>query len=331
LEAERSELSGSTVNGMSEPDDPPVQPTVVVGYPDLAPSRPAPPSAGMARLPGQVRTLRLLLIACLALLVLSVAGLAAALTGTLSRVDELTQQVTAMGAQVEAASAQAASAAAAAARPSPSPSAAAAAAAQLTAAPALDSAVALPKGVDGSGAVLIGDANAQDVVEVYIDYQCPYCQRWEGLVGGPLIAKAVQPGSGILVKQYGLAFLGEVSSSLSPAGSSARAANAAACVLDSDGPDVFVPFSTALFAAADPSEPPGQFPVAQLTSLAKDAGASAGAISCIEGETFVPFVSATTKSGFLRGVTGTPTVVLNGKTLADSFGDADLARLVASG
>ena len=189
------------------------------------------------------------------------------------------------------------------------------AATQLGAASDLEAGVAMPAGVDSTGAVLIGDPDAANVVEVYVDYQCPFCQRWEEGIGTPLAAKALQPGSDLLIKQYNLAFLGESSPTLTPAGASARAASAAACVVNHDGVETFVDFSQAVFAAADPAEPPTQFTAEALTELATAAGASAESIACIEAEGNVPFVAATTKAGFGRGVGGTPTVIVNGQTL----------------
>jgi protein-disulfide isomerase len=144
-----------------------------------------------------------------------------------------------------------------------------------------------------------------------------------------LVDKAMQPGSDLLVKQYNLAFLGETSPTLSPAGASARAASAAACVLDIDGVDAFVAFNRAVFASADPSEPPGQFTAEALSGLASSAGASAETLACIQAEQNVPFVAATTKAGFERGVGGTPTVVVNGETVENPFTDATVAQLGA--
>jgi len=163
-----------------------------------------------------------------------------------------------------------------------------------------------------------------------VDYQCPFCQKWESDIGSNLVQKALQPGSGLLVKQYNLAFLGETSADLNPAGASARAASAAACVLHSDGVEPFAAFSNLLFATADPSEPPGQFPAEQLADLATRAGASQAAIACINDETYVPFVAATTQTGFSRGVGGTPTVLLNGRTLDNPFTDAELLALAGA-
>ncbi len=317
---------------MSEPSGGPIEPTVVVGYPELAPPttpKPGQLTPALDRLTGQVRALRWILTGCVALLALIAIGLAVTLTQTNAELTRLSGDLAALGAQVQSPPAQPT-----VAPPTPAASAAASAAAEeapLGAAPALDSSIAVPGGADSTGAILIGDPAATDVVEVYVDYQCPYCQQWESLVGAALVDRAIEPGSGLLVKQYNMAFLGETSSSLVPAGASARAANAAACVMDVDGPEVFVPFSASIFGAADPSEPPGQFPAKQLVSLAKAAGASAEAVTCIEDEKHVPFVAATTQGAFVRGINGTPTVVLNGVKLANASADERLTSLAAGG
>ena len=294
-------------------------PTTVVGYPQAASATAPTANPGVASLRSQVRTVRYLVLACLGLLVVLAVGLGVALASSRAQLDDLSAQVAALS---EAA-------------PAPQPVAAATAAPQqeatvkqLGAAPALAAGTGIPAGADEAGAVLIGDPNAANVVEVYIDYQCPFCQRWEKTIGEALAAKALQPGSDLLLKQYNLAFLGETSPTLEPAGASARAASAAACVLDRDGVEVFVAFSSAVFAAADPSEPPGQFTAEVLSGLARDAGASGEAVRCIEAEENVPFVAATTQAGFGRGVGGTPTVVVNGTTLGNPFTDPALASLI---
>jgi protein-disulfide isomerase len=185
-----------------------------------------------------------------------------------------------------------------------------------------------PNGTDEGGAVLVGDSDATTVVETFVDYQCPFCQRWEAMFGTALMDRALQPGSGLLVKQHNLAFLKETSATLTPAGASARAANAAACVVDHDGAAKFAKFSRSLFEVADPAEPPGQFTAEILVELATRAGVSAQTLTCIEEEQFVPFVAATTQAGFARGVTGTPTVVVNGATVNNAFSDPAVTGLV---
>lgn len=278
---------------------------------------------GMASLRSAVSSVRILAIASLALLVVVAAGLVFGIASLRAQVDDLSTQI----------AAQADAVAAVVADPAPAVEAPAAAAepetTQLGDAGELPVGTATPAGFDSTGAVLIGDPAATDVVEVYVDYQCPFCQKWEKELGAALVERALRPGSGLLVKQYNLAFLGETSTDLQPAGASARAASAAACVLAEDGVEVFSAFNTLVFAAADPSEPPTQFMADALSGYARDAGASDAALACIEAETHVPFVAVSTQSGFGRGVGGTPTVVLNGRTLDNPFTDADLVALTA--
>jgi protein-disulfide isomerase len=309
----------------SAPDAGPT-PTTVVGYPTTTAAAPAAgfASPGMASLRGQVRTVRYLVVACLGLLVVLAVGLGVALASSRAQLDDLSAQVSALGEQAATAVAQPAEG-------QPPAEQQAAPVTQLGAAGDLEAGVTVPAGVDSTGAVLIGDPDAANVVEVYVDYQCPFCQRWEEGIGAPLASKALEPGSDLLIKQYNLAFLGETSPTLTPAGASARAANAAACVVNHDGVETFVEFSRAVFGAADPSEPPTQFSAEALTELATAAGASGDSIACIEGEANVPFVAATTKAGFGRGVGGTPTVIVNGQTLGNPFTDPAIEQLLTAG
>jgi protein-disulfide isomerase len=238
----------------------------------------------------------------------------------------LTSQVSALEAKVDALTAriseERSTAGGSAAAPSPAP-------APQSGAPAPAPAdLAVPSGADKGGAIVVGDPDAAQVVEVYVDYQCPYCQRWEAEIGTALMERAMAPGSGIVVRQYNMAFLGEANRSLDPPGASARAASAAACVLEGEGVDSFVAFNTAIFALPASTDPQARFDAASLAALAGGLGASDETLSCIEKGDFIPFVSATTQAAFARGVTGTPTVLINGKPLQDSFGDAQLLSLL---
>lgn len=277
---------------------------------------------GVGRLRRQVGVLRALTVVSLVLLVLvavwSVVG-----------IGYLTSQMSSLEAKVDALSARLATQEASPTT-STSPDIPAASASP---APTRDSApsatdVAAPAGAGPSGAIVVGDPDAAKVVEVYVDYQCPYCQRWESEIGTALMERALQPGSGLAVRQYNMAFLGEANRSLDPPGASARAASAAACVLDGGGPEAFAAFNAAIFAAPGGADAATRFDVASLVALAGGQGASDGTLACIEEERYVPFVAATTQAAFARGVTGTPTVLVNGKPLQDSFGDPQLLALL---
>lgn len=300
---------------------------------DQAPS-PASPEQRPAHVPGmaQVRIdiarMRNLIVVVLLLVVLALVGMGAWIITLQSQINTLTARAAAVPVPVAAPSTPAPS--------TPAPTAPAAAApdqaspAATSAAAPLASEVVMPSGVDEAGAFVLGDPKATDIIEVYVDYQCPFCQRWEAQVGGDLVERAMQPNSGLQVRQYNLAFLGETSKDLTPAGASARAASAAACVMDGEGADTFARFTTELFTAADPSEPPGQFTADVLRDLATSAGASEATLACIDSEEFVPFVAASTQSGFGRGVNGTPTVYVNGIELENPFEDARLDALLVA-
>lgn len=199
---------------------------------------------------------------------------------------------------------------------------------EVSAAPPLEGVDRLPQGADASGALLIGNADAENVVEVFVDFQCPYCQRWEEQFGDALFAQATKDGGDLLVKLYPLAFLKETDVVTSP-GASARASNAAACIADSGDVVALNAFMIAVYASADPSEPDGQFPTEQLVELATTSGATDQVITCIQDQTFLPYVQAVTQGSFERGVGGTPTVIVNGDPAENPFTDEQLISLLS--
>lgn len=294
----------------------------VVGYPERAPGQaPAtatPPAAGL-------RAIRGLLISMVVLLLLLAGGMVVSIGSLRVEVSALTAQVHDLRAETteahERTQAQAAE--------SGAPGVESTEPQVQSQPPRFPEGAVAPVGTDVAGAILIGDPQAATVVEVYVDYQCPYCQRWEHEIGAALMQRALQPGSGLLVKQYNLAFLGETSQDLQPPGASARAASAAACVLEGDGVETFVSFNASVFASADPSEPPTQFATPVLADLARGLGAGDASIACIEEERFVPFAAISTQAGFARGVQGTPTVLINGTLVDSAFSDPALLTLAA--
>lgn len=189
---------------------------------------------------------------------------------------------------------------------------------------------AKPRAADEFGALLIGDRGGSSVVEVFVDFQCPYCQRWDKELGDALISRALTEESNLLVKINPLAFLGETTADLSVPGASARAANAAACIAEYEKPAVLASYVAAVYEVADPSEPPGQFPPSQLVNIATAAGAGVQTTECIRTGAFIAYVAEVTRNSFVRGVGGTPTVVLNGSLVQDPFRSPELVALAAN-
>lgn len=294
------------------------EPITVVGYPNLPPLSTSQSVPGLAGVKMAVSSVRALAIVTLVLVLFLTVGLVVGIVALRGQVSELSRQLADLSAQQVVLAQEGGE----------SGGATSSQTLQLPAAPALPEGTAVPAGVDGSGAALIGDSEAANVIEVYVDYQCPYCQRWEQQIGEVLAQKAQNPGSDLLVKQYNLAFLGETSASLDPPGSSARAASAALCVLEGEGPDAFAAFNAGIFQVADPNQSSVQFATADMSQLASDIGSSPTTVACIEEMRHVPLVALVTQAGFSRGVQGTPTIILNGRVLQDSFADPELLELL---
>lgn len=305
-------------------------PVTVVGYPDLPPAPSAQAIPGLAGIRMGISTARAIAIAALVLVVFALIGAVLGFAVLRGQISVLSAQVTALQDEqtqlLESVGSQPAPATASD-QPPQQQGESEASVAQLPPAPALPSGIPVPEGLDGSGAVLVGDPNASNVVEVYLDYQCPFCQRWEAEIGRVLSERALQPGSDLLVKHYVLAFLGETSPTLDPPGASARAASAALCVMEGEGPEAFTRFSEQVYASADPNEPAAQFATEVMSELAASLGASDATLQCIDKERHVTFVALGTQAGFGRGVQGTPTVVVNGRTVENSFSDTELLNL----
>ena len=302
-------------------------PVTVVGYPEHAPVSAGQTVPGLASVKIALTSLRALSIVTLVLVLVLAAASIVGIVSLRSQVSALSERVAELSTQQSARADEPVAADEPATSEQPD-TALQSQVAQLPPAPELPEGVAVPGGVDASGAIVIGDPQASNVVEVYVDYQCPYCQRWEQEIGEVLAQKAQDPSSDLVIKQYNLAFLGETSPTLEPPGSSARAASAALCILEGEGPAAFASFNAQIFAIADPNRSSVQFQAPELAQLAADAGASAPTIACIESQPHVPFVALSTQNGFARGVQGTPTVIVNGRTLDNSFADAELLSLL---
>jgi protein-disulfide isomerase len=98
---------------------------------------------------------------------------------------------------------------------------------------------------------------------------------------------------------------------------STRALNAAAVVVDAAGPEGFQKFHDLLFVH-QPAEGGSGLTDEQLVEYAVQAGADAGAAAAgVEQRTYGDWVRTATDQASKDGVTGTPTVFVNGTKLAD--------------
>ncbi|WP_327004374.1 DsbA family protein [Dactylosporangium sp. NBC_01737] len=175
---------------------------------------------------------------------------------------------------------------------------------EQSAAPA-PSSTAVPAGTTAGGAIVVGSGPV--TVTVYLDYLCPFCGRFERANSAEL-ERLVADGT-VRLELHPLAFLDDKSRGTRY---STRTANAVATVAD-QAPRVVLTFSDALFAQQPGEGGPG-LTDEQIASIAAGAGVPTDVAATFTARRFEHWVASSTDAAFQRdGVTGTPTVKVNGK------------------
>jgi protein-disulfide isomerase len=165
-----------------------------------------------------------------------------------------------------------------------------------------------PAGAAGY-AVPVGKASAPVTVTLYEDFICPFCGEFEGATRAKL-QQAVDDGK-VKLRYHVLNFLSRSSTT----DYSLRAANAEAVVLDAAGPSAAKKFHDLLYEH-QPKEGSAGLSDGQLVDFAVQAGASRSKASHgISDRTFEQWVKNGTSQASKDGVTGTPTIKVNGKEL----------------
>lgn len=162
-------------------------------------------------------------------------------------------------------------------------------------------------------------------ITLYTDYMCPYCNQFE-TAQMTQIKQWVEDGSATLeLHPFNLLDSSSLGSKYST-----RSAAAAACVANSD-PDDFLAFNSSLYEN-QPSEGTRGLTNDKLVSLAKAAGATSPTVAdCITSQKFAGWVADATNrvlndeipNSSLDKLTGTPTVIVNGKQYTGSLTDTD--------
>lgn len=141
-------------------------------------------------------------------------------------------------------------------------------------------------------------------VVLYVDFICPVCKNFETQYNEQLTS--LRNEGKISVEYRALGFLDNRSST----NYSSRAANAAACVVN-ESPEEYAEFVDALFAN-QPAEGTAGISDNDLKKMATDIGAKP-IDTCVDEKTYRPYVKFTTKQAAAIGVTGTPTVFVDGQ------------------
>jgi protein-disulfide isomerase len=178
--------------------------------------------------------------------------------------------------------------------------------------------------VDHGTTIVVGSSTAPVTVDLYEDFQCPNCKAFEDQ-SGQTLTQLVTDGT-VQAHYHGMAFLDTSANGKY----STRALNAAAAVTDAAGTDAFKKFHDLLYANQPPEGGKG-LSDDQLVQYATQAGASSDKVAQeIRGLTYGDWVKNVTDQASKDGVTGTPTVLVDGKTLSDLSPDGLTAAVQAA-
>ncbi len=187
----------------------------------------------------------------------------------------------------------------------------------------------LPEGVTESGGGITTErakaGSTGPVVDLYEDFQCPACEQLEQVLGPKL--RELETAGTIRLRYHVLTFLDRNLGN----DSSARSANAAMCAADEGR---FGAYHDVVYANQPEQEGKG-WTDAQLEAFAQQAGVTGSALTswqaCVKDKTHEAYIESVQSASDTSGVTGTPTVMVDGKKLdlqgvtPDNLGDTLLA------
>lgn len=179
---------------------------------------------------------------------------------------------------------------------------------------------ATPSSVTEDGAIRIGDPDAAVVVTAVEDFQCPACKQFES-ISGDTLSELIADNT-IAVDYKPIAILDRMSST----NYSTRAANASMCVADADI-SKWPAWHKAMFEQ-QPAEGGAGLTDEELISIAQTAGVDVS--SCITDGTYTDYVTSQTQKVVDGGVTGTPTVTVNGTAVSNPTPDGLRAAIAAA-
>lgn len=157
---------------------------------------------------------------------------------------------------------------------------------------------ATPVTISDGRPIVLGSPQAPATISLYEDFHCPHCAEFEEQFG-PVIREAQESGAA-RVELYPLSFIDE---------GSAAAANAMACAAEAGfGQNYYLGlFANHTLRWSDE----------QLIDLAAKVGGSPSATftACVTSKTHAGWVSSIAAAAEKNGVTGTPTMFINGELI----------------
>jgi protein-disulfide isomerase len=176
--------------------------------------------------------------------------------------------------------------------------------------------VHFPAGLAGADRTGVARGSGAVTIDVYADFMCPDCKRFEQ-AGAQLLDDLVRDDRAVVVV-HPVAFLDRVSNGTEY---STRATAAAGCAADQGR---FTQYQAALFRA-QPAENTAGLPDSRLIELGRQVGLDAGFGTCVQDGRYRGWAGHVTEAAVRRGVSGTPTVMVNGEVVPN-----DPAKIAAA-
>ncbi|HSD85553.1 MAG TPA: thioredoxin domain-containing protein [Anaerolineae bacterium] len=163
----------------------------------------------------------------------------------------------------------------------------------------------------------LGDATAPVKLEVYADFQCPACGKFDRTSLREIEDKYVKTGKVQVVFNH-QAFIGD---------ESVRAAEASECANDQGK---FWEYADTLFNN-QAGENQGAFRDEKLNEWAQQLGLNMAQFkACMDGHTHLAKIQSSTQNGTQRGVSSTPTLFINGQPVRGAISLAEFESIAGS-
>lgn len=172
---------------------------------------------------------------------------------------------------------------------------------------------------DSTGVIAGGTGKVR--VDMYIDYQCPICRQFEADAATALDQMVSKDQ--ITLVYHPVSFLDRMSSTQY----STRAAASSGCASDRG---LFLPYTKALFAAQPPENSAG-LSDDQLIQIAGQVGIIDPKFAeCVRSGKYKDWVAHVTDQAGAKNVVGTPTVMVNGKSISPAGAAPTLDELTGA-
>ena len=180
--------------------------------------------------------------------------------------------------------------------------------------------VVIPPNASAEG-VAVGSADAEATIDVYLDFQCPACRQFEQL-SGQTVDQLRDSGQARVV-YHPVAILDRTS----PDRYSTRASAASGCAA-ADG--TFPQFAKLLYDNQPAEGSPG-LTNDRLAELGQQAGGGPDFASCVADQRYAGWAGELTSQASKDGLSGTPTVKVNGQQIDQPTPDALTGAVRAAG